>query len=153
MAVPARVAIQTFHQPTNQPSNQPTNQPTAFKMSITPITNHTANKIHQGAFEKKITPRPRLSQSVDSSKRGFSSVAIQTFHQPNNQPTNENKTNNNSEQSCFTVCFTVCFFISPDLDGNQGTKNETMCPERPTEGPETQIRSHSAARASKHRLP
>jgi hypothetical protein len=23
-------------------------------------------------------------------------------------------------------CFTVCFFISPDLDGNQGTKNETL---------------------------
>ena len=28
---------------------------------------------------------------------------------------------------CFTICFTVCLCISPDSDGNQGTKNETLC--------------------------
>jgi hypothetical protein len=27
-----------------------------------------------------------------------------------------------------TVCFTVCLCISPDLDRNGGTKNETLCP-------------------------
>ena len=38
--------------------------------------------------------------------------------------------------------------VGSDLDGNRGTKNETLCPERPTEGPQTQIRSHSTAGAS-----
>jgi hypothetical protein len=28
------------------------------------------------------------------------------------------------------ICFTICLFIGPDLDGNRGTKNETLCPER-----------------------
>jgi hypothetical protein len=80
------------------------------------------------------------------------------------------------------VCFTVCLCFSPDLDGYQGTKNETlsperptryvfticlcispdldgnrgttkMCPGRPTKGPQTQIRSHRTAGASNHRLP
>jgi hypothetical protein len=54
---------------------------------------------------------------------------------------------------CFTICFTICLCISPDFDGNRGTKNETLCPERPTKGPETQIRSHRTAGAFKHRLP
>jgi hypothetical protein len=27
---------------------------------------------------------------------------------------------------CFTICFTICLCISPDLDGHQGTKNETF---------------------------
>jgi hypothetical protein len=50
----------------------------------------------------------------------------------------------------FTICFTICLCISPDLDGYQGTKNETMCPERPTKGPETQIRSHRTANVPRH---
>jgi hypothetical protein len=33
-----------------------------------------------------------------------------------------------------TICFTICLFISPDLDGNRGTRKQ-MCPERPTKGP------------------
>ena len=33
----------------------------------------------------------------------------------------------------FTICFTICLCVSPDLDGNWGTKNETMCPDRPDE--------------------
>jgi hypothetical protein len=34
------------------------------------------------------------------------------------------------------LCFTICLCISPDLDGNRGTKNDALCPERPTKGPE-----------------
>jgi hypothetical protein len=51
------------------------------------------------------------------------------------------------------ICFTMCLCISPDLDGYQGTENETLSPERPTKGPETQSRSDSTAGAFKHRLP
>jgi hypothetical protein len=36
---------------------------------------------------------------------------------------------------------------SPDLDGYQGTKNETLTPRRPKTGLETQIRSHGTAGA------
>jgi hypothetical protein len=32
---------------------------------------------------------------------------------------------------CFTICFTICLCISPDLDGNRGTKNETLWPDCP----------------------
>jgi hypothetical protein len=49
------------------------------------------------------------------------------------------------------ICFTICLCISPDLDGNRGTTK--MCPERQTKGSETQIRSHSTAGSSNHRLP
>jgi hypothetical protein len=31
-----------------------------------------------------------------------------------------------------SIYVTIVLCISPDLDGYQGTKNETMCPERPT---------------------
>jgi hypothetical protein len=53
------------------------------------------------------------------------------------------------------ICFTICLFISPDLDGNRGTSTiiTKMCPERPTKGPETQIRSHRLTFSSKYRLP
>jgi hypothetical protein len=33
-----------------------------------------------------------------------------------------------TRQSCFTICFTICLCISPDLDGNRGTKNEILGP-------------------------
>jgi hypothetical protein len=55
------------------------------------------------------------------------------------------------DRCVFTICFTICLCISPDLDGNRGITK--MCPERPTKGPKTQIRSHGTAGASNHRLP
>jgi hypothetical protein len=46
---------------------------------------------------------------------------------------------------CFTICLCTGITGSPNFNGYQGTKNQTLSPERPTKGPETQIRSHSPA--------
>jgi hypothetical protein len=51
----------------------------------------------------------------------------------------------------FHEMFHDIFVYESGLRRVQGTKNEILSPQRPTKGLETQIRSRSTARASKHR--
>jgi hypothetical protein len=68
-------------------------------------------------------PRPSLERTVDA--RGVRRIWIYAAQ----------RTTNHGRDHPFVACHTICLRISPDLDGNRGTRNETLCPERPTKGP------------------
>jgi hypothetical protein len=51
----------------------------------------------------------------------------------------------------YTICFTICLCTSPDFDGYQGTKNETLIdPGRPKTGLDTVVLNLELASVTQH---